>query len=730
MVLKRFHGKRIVSWILCLCMLLSALPVMAGAEATPRYAVVEPCIHENQADLFPQTGPTGYDDPVALNDEETLFRVQRDQTWAVVDKRGNVVLPFSETYVKYVGSDANGTPWYIALKGGSYKSGNWCVLDAAGQVTAGGYTYIQARGYAAIGERSFQMMPTVSVRAFELILPQTGQLIRPESRPPIVDYAGNTLYTEPYFDSIVPSDDNTLFVCANENEVAVYDDTGKLKIAPGQFEKISAFYGGRAMALLRTELFIIDADGQKLVGLGMEFSVPGEMHNGQVVVTRWASGYQSGVIDLDGQWIIPISYTNISFESGLYQLTDTRDPSRNGLADQSGKLVYRGDCTARAGSLVRTQNTLSDLKGNTLIAKGRYDHFWFSFGGSLSPGASYIEVQKNGKNGVCDLSGREIAPCIYTNFGWAYRDRQMLYQGEKSTLIDASGKVLVPLGKYTLYDYMGAGHITCSEPGQSDIGLLSPSGQLVLPCLYTYIADLDNGYVLVIKDGQYAVYDLNGNVAVPFGLFSVIEKAEGRSPNDLAVWQNGKWGLIELEPIVAVGRGTPSSWAQSETKQAALLGLLQPDDMRDYQKPITRAEFCQLIVRLMGQTGKPIWASYVRPVDYPFADVTDDYNIFDCYGLGIVDGDAKGWFNPDSPITRQEAAKILTNTAKVLGVDITAVETNFADSDKIADWAVQYVNYVSAAGIMLGTGNNRFSPTGTYTREQAVLTMLRLWNIE
>ena len=50
----------------------------------------------------------------------------------------------------------------------------------------------------------------------------------------------------------------------------------------------------------------------------------------------------------------------------------------------------------------------------------------------------------------------------------------------------------------------------------------------------------------------------------------------------------------------------------------------------------------------------------------------------------------------------------------------------FADSEDISTWAYLYVQWVYEAGIMQGIGENQFDPFGTYTREQAVLTMLRL----
>ena len=59
--------------------------------------------------------------------------------------------------------------------------------------------------------------------------------------------------------------------------------------------------------------------------------------------------------------------------------------------------------------------------------------------------------------------------------------------------------------------------------------------------------------------------------------------------------------------------------------------------------------------------------------------------------------------------------------------DSAKVPIMFADRESIAIWAIREVDFVSANSIMGGTGNNMFSPNGHYTREQAIVTMLRLY---
>ena len=58
----------------------------------------------------------------------------------------------------------------------------------------------------------------------------------------------------------------------------------------------------------------------------------------------------------------------------------------------------------------------------------------------------------------------------------------------------------------------------------------------------------------------------------------------------------------------------------------------------------------------------------------------------------------------------------------------------YADSEQIAPYARLAVSWASAVRdgvsvmpVMAGVGNGRFDPLGTYTREQAMLTALRLF---
>ena len=105
---------------------------------------------------------------------------------------------------------------------------------------------------------------------------------------------------------------------------------------------------------------------------------------------------------------------------------------------------------------------------------------------------------------------------------------------------------------------------------------------------------------------------------------------------------------------------------------------------------------------------------------------TADPGVEKMASLGVVAGVGNGRFDPDSPLTREQAATMLAALAIAMDKPIEEQEPAFADSADISGWAKSFVGKMQASGVMGGTGNNRFSPKGNYTREQSICTMLSM----
>ncbi len=191
--------------------------------------------------------------------------------------------------------------------------------------------------------------------------------------------------------------------------------------------------------------------------------------------------------------------------------------------------------------------------------------------------------------------------------------------------------------------------------------------------------------------------------------------------------------------------GGPSGWAQAEVSQAILLGLVPGELQNAYDAPVTRREFCRLIANLYdiwylsGKAGTVGQGTPGGTDPEPVFGDTDDPDVLLCASLGIVGGRGNGIFDPDAPITRQEAAKMLYSAADKLtsliadeAASASALASNFphvfSDGNRIQNFARNGIYWVYRQGIMTGVPGNAFDPVGTYTREQAYLTMLRLYN--
>ena len=188
-----------------------------------------------------------------------------------------------------------------------------------------------------------------------------------------------------------------------------------------------------------------------------------------------------------------------------------------------------------------------------------------------------------------------------------------------------------------------------------------------------------------------------------------------------------------------------SDWAKPEIERAAACNLL-PYEISDYQKPITRLDFCKLAYRLIATEFDPesdsrmgLWTVIDSIINerglqerYQAASFTDcerDEVKF-LVAAGVIEGMGDGTFLPDSHITREQAAAILYRMANFLGnktMPEIPQKQYYKDLDEVSDWAFTPVRAMYLMEIMHGVGNGCFDPQGSYTQEQAIATMLRLY---
>ena len=173
----------------------------------------------------------------------------------------------------------------------------------------------------------------------------------------------------------------------------------------------------------------------------------------------------------------------------------------------------------------------------------------------------------------------------------------------------------------------------------------------------------------------------------------------------------------------ALAADSPSSWATTDVENAISTDLVPQNLQEKYTQATTRAEFAALTVTLYEQvTGTAITERKT------FADTTD-INVEKAAAIGIVAGVGDNMFSPDTGLTREQAAVMLSRLATVIGKPLAQQNATFSDNSSISSWAIEEVGQIQAAGVMSGVGNNTFAPQSAYTREQSIVTVLRLYDV-
>ena len=194
----------------------------------------------------------------------------------------------------------------------------------------------------------------------------------------------------------------------------------------------------------------------------------------------------------------------------------------------------------------------------------------------------------------------------------------------------------------------------------------------------------------------------------------------------------------------------PADWAREAVGRAYCLRLFKPNDIpyrtvggssgsgpdagmpnSSYASPITRKDFCRLAIRLYRELREDEYRNipddYDEPLTITFTD-TEDLDVRQLAYLGVISGVGDGKFDPDGQLTREQAATILSRLAGVMGVELEKAAPTFADNSSIGSWATEAVGQMQASGIMGGVGNNQFDPQATYSWEQSISTLMRLYD--
>ena len=193
-------------------------------------------------------------------------------------------------------------------------------------------------------------------------------------------------------------------------------------------------------------------------------------------------------------------------------------------------------------------------------------------------------------------------------------------------------------------------------------------------------------------------------------------------PTNLPNGENGTTGdnaMSDGTPLAP-----PSDWALSDVEKAEALNITEKGKIYRYRMSITREEFCELIYHYCANVIRHL---VTFDSECSFTD-TDNEHIKMLNEAGIINGKSETEFAPNDLLTREEAAVILNRMVnKTIPVPVTEMYFNFDDEASISDWASNSIQVMCNMGVMNGVGENKFAPQDTYTTEQAIATIVRVY---
>lgn len=189
------------------------------------------------------------------------------------------------------------------------------------------------------------------------------------------------------------------------------------------------------------------------------------------------------------------------------------------------------------------------------------------------------------------------------------------------------------------------------------------------------------------------------------GIYTVTEK--GATFGDIA----NHWARFDIETMAAkrIVSGLPGHhYAPDQT--------------------MTRAELTSLIVRALGIAETRTDTTFKDvPADAWFAGA-----VATSIAAGLVEGMSETEFAPNAPVSREQAAVLLTRALHAAGKKADGLTkqqltvAGFTDNEQISEWSKEAIAELRAVGIIQGFQDETFRPADHVSRAQAAVMIMRL----
>lgn len=317
----------------------------------------------------------------------------------------------------------------------------------------------------------------------------------------------------------------------------------------------------------------------------------------------------------------------------------------------------------------------------------------------------------------------------------------------------------------------------CADLSEEDLsGLLTTYWDFMFERVISPVPEnlTDNYYIKLWNEDKTKSYIIHENGSIIIGLFGPPTEfkgevkanyiwympSRGNARNSLYIknteiyekYRNSAREMTEedkyeIKDINLLPLENCSEWSRTEVEKSAAYNLMIYELTDKYQENITREDFCKLACRFIVTKFAP-YSDSRAGIEYASTEIikekglTEKYNeiaFSDCEGehiqflsaTGIIKGMGDGTFAPNIPITREQAATILDRISDFLESEkpYTPTQQYYYDFEDISLWARDSVKQMYVMDIMRGYETGNFMPKNNYTVEQAIATMVRLYEI-
>ena len=195
--------------------------------------------------------------------------------------------------------------------------------------------------------------------------------------------------------------------------------------------------------------------------------------------------------------------------------------------------------------------------------------------------------------------------------------------------------------------------------------------------------------------------------------------------------------LAAIPTVRAAFSDTEDHWAESYIEKAVSLGLFSGVSDTEFapNETMTRGMFVTVLGRLEG-IDPEAWQGDTAPQFFDDVPADAYFAPYVSWGVcnGIVNGMSETAFEPDTPVTRQQMAKLVAFYAARMNYGLRPaqdeVPESFADQSDIAPWAVDSVEALRESAILNGAPDQNgalcFFPEKTATRAECAAVFCRL----